>query len=484
MAVEGTLDLFQLPEILQVVSQQRKTGILTVQGTDDIVAVSFLDGEIVAADSLTETTEDGVGEVLIAQGLLAASALREMTARSAQGGTRLGDLLVSDGHVDRSQFLAALRDHTLNLLMALLGWRNGEFKFYGGDEVSYEEGFRPIGVDELLLRSIEQGEEREREALPDPTSRLRPEETDKPVRVRPVDELGDQPTPTVGEDAVWVSPEEERVLRSVGPRLTVEQVAQEAGMPLDRTRYVLYRLSRAGLVAPAPEVPVEAAPPASPPPDEPSAPALEAGPALDLPEVQTPVDAPAPAPIPAKVPAQARTPSPASAPVARRARPAARRSKVVTGMRGLPITTLLAVVLAAVVVGASVLTPVSLLRPFPWLTGERAEADSTRAEAQRLKIDRAAKTFFLLEGRFPDRLEDLIARGLLQSDDLIDPRGRILSYRPREASYEVGPLAAGDEGSSGSGGREGIVGDFLLDPDFLPPPADAGSAEAPLVLLD
>ena len=42
MAVEGTLDLFKLPEILQLISQQKKTGILTVQGQQDIVAISFL----------------------------------------------------------------------------------------------------------------------------------------------------------------------------------------------------------------------------------------------------------------------------------------------------------------------------------------------------------------------------------------------------------------------------------------------------------
>ena len=59
MAVEGTLDLFRLPEILQVISQERKTGILTVQGADDIIAVSFLQGRIVAADALNADHRGG-----------------------------------------------------------------------------------------------------------------------------------------------------------------------------------------------------------------------------------------------------------------------------------------------------------------------------------------------------------------------------------------------------------------------------------------
>src|ERR1043166_4776128 len=73
MAVEGTLDLFKLPEILQLVSQQKKTGILTVQGQQDIVAISFLNGGIVAADALNHTLEEGLGQVLVGEGLLSAS---------------------------------------------------------------------------------------------------------------------------------------------------------------------------------------------------------------------------------------------------------------------------------------------------------------------------------------------------------------------------------------------------------------------------
>src|ERR1044071_2934099 len=72
MAVEGTLDLFKLPEILQLVAQQKKTGILTVQGQQDIVAISFLNGRIVAADALNQTLEEGLSRVLASEGILSA----------------------------------------------------------------------------------------------------------------------------------------------------------------------------------------------------------------------------------------------------------------------------------------------------------------------------------------------------------------------------------------------------------------------------
>lgn len=153
MAIEGTLDVFQLPEILQVIAQQRKTGILTVQGPDDIVAVSFLDGHVVAADALNETADEGLGEVLVEEGLIDRETLRRLRSRLLAGEERLADLVVAGGHLDRRQLLGALRRRTQRLLFELFEWRKGEYKFYGGDEVSFEDGFEPIGVDEVLLHA-------------------------------------------------------------------------------------------------------------------------------------------------------------------------------------------------------------------------------------------------------------------------------------------------------------------------------------------
>lgn len=157
MAVEGSLDLFQLPEILQIIAQEGKTGILTVQGENDIVAISFLGGEIVAADALNQTIEEGLGEVLLARGLLSTEALAAAAAEQDAAGGRLLDILVAQG-LERSALMDALRVQTQGLLQDLLGWSEGEFKFYSGDEVSYEEGFVPISVKDLLLSSLPEEE--------------------------------------------------------------------------------------------------------------------------------------------------------------------------------------------------------------------------------------------------------------------------------------------------------------------------------------
>jgi uncharacterized protein DUF4388 len=154
MSVEGSLDLFSLPEILQMISQQGKTGILTIQGQQDIVAISFLAGRIVAADSLAHTVEEGLAKLLVSEGLLSAAELARAGAEHQASGGRLLDLLVERRYLTRPQLLAALRLQTIRQLEALLRWQAGDFKFYGGDEVSYEEGFEPISVEDLLLRTL------------------------------------------------------------------------------------------------------------------------------------------------------------------------------------------------------------------------------------------------------------------------------------------------------------------------------------------
>src|SRR3954469_20326516 len=154
MAGGGTPDLFKLPEVPQLISQQKKTGILTVQGQQDIVAISFLNGRIVAADALSQTLEEGLAQVLVREGMITASDLHRAAAEHQSSGGRLIDVLVERRYLERAQLLAALRLQTSRLLEQLLRWNQGDFKFYSGDEVSYEEGFDPISVEELLINSI------------------------------------------------------------------------------------------------------------------------------------------------------------------------------------------------------------------------------------------------------------------------------------------------------------------------------------------
>jgi hypothetical protein len=138
---------------------------------------------------------------------------------------------------------------------------------------------------------------------------------------------------------------------------------------------------------------------------------------------------------------------------------------------------LLALLLAAVLV----LAPGAVVLPFPWQDGEREALAREQRASLYMKVDRAAKTFFLLEGRFPERLSQLQEAGFLSALDLRDPQGRQLQYKKSEESYTLQPIEKGKP-VEGTEMTEAITGNFLLDPEFLATPAE--SSAVPLVLLD
>jgi len=398
MAVEGTLDLFKLPEILQLISQQKKTGILTVQGQQDIVAISFLNGRIVAADALSQTLEEGLAQVLVREGMITASDLHRAAGEHQSAGGRLIDVLVERRYLERAQLLQALRLQTWRLLEQLLRWNEGDFKFYSGDEVSFEEGFHPIAVEELLIHA----------------------------------------TP-----------------------------ATSAAM------------AAAAAPAPSPAPPPRPAPPPPAPVAVPRVPAP--APAAPPPVPIDPRFAPRPSPVAAPPPLAAVIPPPTFGEETGQYRQMRVEPKAAPPL-GVPWGgRILALLLALLAVVSLWRAPDSLMVPFSWQARERAALARDQRAALYLKIDRAAKTWFLLKGSFPDRLEDLVKAALLSPADLKDPEGRPLRYTAGEESYTLQPMEGGKP-APGTEATEAITGNFLLDPEVLNVAPE--SKAAPLVLLD
>ncbi len=122
--------------------------------------------------------------------------------------------------------------------------------------------------------------------------------------------------------------------------------------------------------------------------------------------------------------------------------------------------------------------PAKLLFPFPWLRLERATFERQVRVAQALRIDRAARTYFLLEGAYPTRLEELVERQLLAGDALRDPAGGgNLGYRTEALSYTL--LARGPRlRREHSGGDRDGPGRLRGRPRVLPRPA-SGSRHPP-----
>jgi len=422
-----------------------------VQGEQDILAVSFLRGEIVAADALNQNFEEGLGEVLASQGVVRPEDFARVSEGHKSSGQRLADYLVDRGILSRHQLLAALRQQTYRLLLQVLRWSEGEFKFYSGEEVSFEEGVQAISVEELLMRSIGDlmGEGTLSGTLPHgfvAYERLPNQRTLK-LLGRDGDLPGDDP------NEVWISADDEKILLRLDGKASAAEIAEATGLGEYKTLYSLFRLLQGGLVRPR------------------STPGAAGAPGARVEEARTDLPAAKPAPV---LPVR-RSPTAEKIELPRES---------VSASRGTLVGRLLGVACAVALVACfitAVLHPERLLFPYSWLRGERATFGRQIRVAQSLLIDRAARTHFLLEGSYPTRLQELVERQMLPKSALKGPSGGTLGYRAEALSYTLMPQN-GQVSDVSLAVTETISGDFAVDPEFFRGlQEDEGT---PLVLLD
>lgn len=423
----GRVGRVPLPLVLQALAEDRDTGILTMQGDGDIVAVSFLEGTVVAADALNQTVEEGLGQVLVARGLIG-QALFDQLAREHQGGRdgTLADVLVARGLISRGQLLDCLRQQTVEQLFAILEWQSGEFKFYGGDEVSYEEGMSPIAVDELLVESIVAAGD----AVPRVEEVYRSRTPSQSLRIVGQD-LSEQAGGiwlALEEHALWQQTDGERPARAVMPAMRPR-----------RLQFALHRLAGLGLIEPVAAVP---------------------DPALEKTGMATIFYPPDPTLL-------------EDTAVSKGASALDRRALAPWVARAVAILATLALAFAAS------RRPSVLIVPFPWQEAHRAGLENQLRQSRMDGVEGAARTYFLMEQRFPGSLVDLVDAGLLGARDLRDPIGAPMGYTTEDdSSYRISVAAGGDVVERHV---EVAADDFLLG-DISG--GDKDESTAPLYLID
>ena len=435
----------ELVDVLLTLGRLRRTGILTVQGNQQIVGLTFLDGQIVGTDALNESLEEGLGAVLASRDLVSAEDFASMVAEYDAGGGRVTDLLIERSYVDREQLLDAQRWHCYLLCRQVLSWSDFEYKFYAGSEVAHEDGFRGLAVEELLVKAAEDlgAEGPLPGTMPGPDAVFQKTDVDGVQVGRDELLIG---LATDGDEGA------SNLLERVDGQLSVTDLAADVGLSEYEARLTFYLLERAGRVRIA-----------------------DAGASELLPR------------------AGRKAASRVAGAGASVARLGARLFKKGTSSsEGVQRPNISAIEWNAwpariLGIGAFLLLIVlamtdhgRFLLPFPWQEGLRRGVLDEQTSAVYLKIDRGAKTSFLLNGHFPERLEKLVADSYLTQRDLVDAAGRRLGYASQLAGYLIYPEDDANT-APGAARTESVSGNFLLDPEFVP---EEAVEQPPLILLD
>jgi hypothetical protein len=152
MALEGTLRDFSLADILQLISLQHKTGLLTVRGPADTVTLGFLDGMMVSAESSAQRLDTRLGTVLVKTRRLTAEALARALEMQAQTLQRLGFILLKNGFCSAQDLRDGLDIQIKRIAYGLFRWTDGDYVFEQTEHVDYDaESTTPIAVERLLM---------------------------------------------------------------------------------------------------------------------------------------------------------------------------------------------------------------------------------------------------------------------------------------------------------------------------------------------
>jgi len=152
MALEGTLRDFSLADIFQLIGLQRKTGVLTLRSKDDTVTVTFLDGKVVGADSLSHRLENRLGSVLMKSGLLTQDQLAGALAIQKETLQRLGFVLTHYGIISADALKQAIQLQILQIVYRLFRWKDGDYHFSQETTIEYDrDNVVPITAESILM---------------------------------------------------------------------------------------------------------------------------------------------------------------------------------------------------------------------------------------------------------------------------------------------------------------------------------------------
>ncbi len=154
MALTGTLRDFGIAEILQLIGQQTKSGILHLRHRDEEVQVALSNGYIVSAEYARRRQRDRIGAMLVRAELVSQDDLERALGEQARTLRRLGDVLVEMNLVSRADLRQMTTLQTTETLYQLFGWKAGTYRFEPGQVEWDAATVSPMSAESILMEGF------------------------------------------------------------------------------------------------------------------------------------------------------------------------------------------------------------------------------------------------------------------------------------------------------------------------------------------
>src|SRR4030043_928805 len=151
MALQGTLKDFSITEIIQLIGQQLKTGVLKIRRAKDTAEIHFVDGMIVHVYTNYRGKKDLIGEILVKAKLITDEQLERVLKIQKETLKYIGEILVELRFLTKDDVLKVISTQIYETIYDLFWWEDGNFNFDLKLVESYKKIPFALSTEQVLL---------------------------------------------------------------------------------------------------------------------------------------------------------------------------------------------------------------------------------------------------------------------------------------------------------------------------------------------
>jgi len=149
--MKGNLKERNVSELLDLISKEQKSGVLSISGKAEKAQIAFDNGMVVMAGSDLKRMDDLLGHRLIKGGLINQSKLDEALGIQKNTLQVLGKILIDKGYIDKEVLRKSLLLQVQEAVYRILDWAEGNYDFEDR-EVTYDKTlYTPLSTEYLLV---------------------------------------------------------------------------------------------------------------------------------------------------------------------------------------------------------------------------------------------------------------------------------------------------------------------------------------------
>jgi hypothetical protein len=149
--LQGTIKEFGVADILQLICQQQKTGILVVESTGGKAEIYLEEGNISAARISTGPVGDALGTLLVKAKLISPGQLQAALDAQKETCEQFGEILLRQEVITREDLERAVHVQIYETFYVIFQWNEGSYQFNPKDVKAKSPSYRLINIQSILL---------------------------------------------------------------------------------------------------------------------------------------------------------------------------------------------------------------------------------------------------------------------------------------------------------------------------------------------